>query len=118
MSRIFENAYAVYYYLNPIIQLLMRPALWLVNARKYPVRGGIAAAITSLLGHYLLALLLVVTGPWTVKIELNTVMGDLFTDPGLIPAHIGFVVLAIINLRIGLARYRAAEKAKMQNAGS
>ena len=47
--------YRWYYRLNPVIHLIMRPTLKLVDAHNHPLRGGIAAAIASGLVHYSIA---------------------------------------------------------------
>ena len=39
---------------NPIIQYAIRPALKLADAHNHPIRGGIAAALSSGIAHYVL----------------------------------------------------------------
>ena len=82
---------------NPIVFLAIRPALRLVDAHNHPIRGGAAAAIASLIAHY--ALLLVVGWFFGYDVE-----GVLVTVP--IVGHALMFVNALVNLLIGIERYR------------
>ena len=89
-----EWYYRWYYRLNPVIHLIMRPTLKLVDAHNHPLRGGIAAAIASGLFHYSLAFLFCWSGGvWNTLVAIPLV------------AHILFGIVMGLNLLFGVVRW-------------
>jgi len=51
-TTFFNDKNGPYYRYNPFIQYVIRPTLKLADAHNNPIRGGIAAALSSGVAHY------------------------------------------------------------------
>jgi len=85
---------------NPIAQYVIRPALRLVDAHNNPIKGGVAAAVSSGIAHY--GLLEVILQFSDVTRDPNTKL-LIMNAPWVI--HFGIGVNMVSNLVIGIIRY-------------
>lgn len=83
--------FMLYYRLNPIIHLAIRPSLRAVNAHDHPIRGGIVATLASWVAHYIFFIL--ISRALVIAAEFTPVV------------HILIGITALTNLLIGLNRY-------------
>lgn len=84
----------MYYRINPVIHLVIRPTLRLVDAHNHPIRGGLAAGLVAWLAHYLLIF------PFAWKEDLTTTLG--LISPLV---HFLFGIVLLSNVGIGLIRF-------------
>ncbi|MFC1623362.1 hypothetical protein ACFL16_03085 [Patescibacteria group bacterium] len=98
MEKIWSLFWLLYYEYNPIVVFFIRPALRIADAHNYPIRGGFAAALSSLVAHYLIIFYM-----WRGE----TLMESYLNIPSRV--HICVFVAVAVNVVIGFVRYFSGE---------
>jgi len=95
------------YRYNPVIQLVIRPALKLVDAHNHPIRGGIVAAVGYFVTHslYLAACGLICL----INLDGAPAWLVLLVQLIFLVGFVSVVVASIGNFSIGLKRFRSGQ---------
>lgn len=100
-----KDIWSMYNKYNPIIKYAIKPSLKLVGAHKRPIVGGVAAALSSGLSHYLLIEGLFQASDYFLGTNTADPQTKLAFTNLVVPIHICFGWNMLTNLRLGIRKY-------------